>query len=216
MGTEVSDRTKRDFDSINYQVAVQRIQAAADIAKGQGNVLVLAYSGGKDSDVLLDLAIKSGIRFEVQHNLTTVDAPETVFYIRGVFARLNSLGIKTAINSPVEIVTASGKTERASMWNLIVKKQIPPMRNARYCCEFFKERSFEGQHVLLGVRWSESYKRKKRGLHETIHRKKEARIVFYDENDDKRKLTEICRLRARIATNPIIDWTDADVFCYIT
>jgi phosphoadenosine phosphosulfate reductase len=195
--------------------AVERIKEAYTIAENLGNVLVLAYSGGKDSDILLDLAVKSGVQFTAQHNHTTVDAPETIYHIREVFAKLNARGITAIINYPDEIETADGKRKRASMWNLIVKKQMPPMRNARYCCEFFKERRFDGQHILTGVRWTESPKRKTRGLHETLGGLAENRVIYYDENDDKRKLTEMCRLHARIATNPIIDWSDADVWCCI-
>jgi tRNA(Ile)-lysidine synthase TilS/MesJ len=33
-----------------------------------GKTLIVAYSGGKDSDVLLDLAGKSGAAFEAQRN----------------------------------------------------------------------------------------------------------------------------------------------------
>lgn len=40
------------------------------------------YSGEKDSDVILHLAKKSGIKFQAVHNHTTVDAPETVRYVR--------------------------------------------------------------------------------------------------------------------------------------
>lgn len=38
----------------------------------------LAYSGGKDSDCIKILAQLAGVKFEAVHNLTTVDAPETV------------------------------------------------------------------------------------------------------------------------------------------
>jgi len=34
-------------------IAIERIRNAANIARGMGNTLVVAYSGGKDSDVLL-------------------------------------------------------------------------------------------------------------------------------------------------------------------
>lgn len=53
-----------------------------------GHTLIVAYSGGKDSDVLLALAIKSGVTFAVQHNHTTADALQTVYHIREVFKRL--------------------------------------------------------------------------------------------------------------------------------
>ena len=195
--------------------AISRITHAAGIAGQMGNTLVLAYSGGKDSDVLLDLAIKSGVPFIVQHNHTTVDAPETVYHIREVFAGLRDRGIETRINYPGEIETVGGKRTRASMWNLIPKKQMPPTRLARYCCEYFKERRFDGQHIMTGVRWAESAKRKTRWLHEKLDPNPEKRVVYFDENDDGHKLMDICQLRSRVATNPIIDWTDADVWCCV-
>ena len=42
----------------------------------------LAYSGGKDSDTIKILATVAGVKFEAVHNLTTVDAPETVQYVK--------------------------------------------------------------------------------------------------------------------------------------
>lgn len=55
-----------------------------------GKPLVLTYSGGKDSDVMLDLAIKTlkPDEFEVINSHTSVDAPETVYHIRDVFNRV--------------------------------------------------------------------------------------------------------------------------------
>jgi phosphoadenosine phosphosulfate reductase len=195
--------------------AILRIQQAYEIAKQLGNTLVIAYSGGKDSDVLLDLAIKSEVSIIVQHNHTTMDAPETVYHIRAVFERLKAQGITTKINYPPDIQTADGKTVRASIWNLIPKNRMPPTRLVRYCCSFFKERQFDRQHIVTGVRWAESAKRKMRGLHETLNKNKQNRVVYFDENDEAHKMTEICQLHARIITNPIIDWADSDVWCYI-
>ena len=42
--------------------------------------IICTYSGGKDSDVLLDLFIRSGVEFEAHNSHTTVDAPDTVYY----------------------------------------------------------------------------------------------------------------------------------------
>jgi phosphoadenosine phosphosulfate reductase len=174
------------------------------MAEAMDNTLVLAYSGGKDSDVLLDLAIKSGAPFRVEHNHTTVDAPQTVYHIREVFARLESQRVSTKINMP-----------DVTMWDLIVKKGIPPTRKIRYCCEHLKESCFNDRHLMTGVRWKESHNRKQRGLHEYLHRNKDKRIVFFDENDEAHKLTGICQMRNRIVTNPIIDWSDTDIWDYI-
>jgi len=196
-------------------IAIKRIKAAAEVANEMGNNLIVAYSGGKDSEVLLDLALRSDVEFKVEHNHTTVDAPETVWHIKEVFHGLSNKGITTKINYPDEITDVDGRTVRASMWNLIPVKRMPPTRIARYCCEFFKERRFDGQHIMTGVRWAESNKRKNRGAWESLHKDKQKRIIYYDENDDAQKLTDICQLRARIATNPIIDWTDGEIWRYI-
>ncbi|MDR2044881.1 MAG: DNA cytosine methyltransferase [Clostridium sp.] len=201
--------------TVKEQKAIMRIKEAYLIAERMGKTLIVAYSGGKDSDVLLDLAIKSGVPFEVQHNHTTADAPQTVYHIRGVFKRLTEQGIPCKINDPPEIEDADGKRVRATMWSLIPKKGMPPTRLARYCCGYFKERRFENQHLLMGIRWAESTARKTRGLHESLRPKKKDRVVFMDENDDRRKLQEICHMRNSIATNPIIDWTDREVWEYL-
>ena len=48
---------------------------------------IVGYSGGKDSDVLVSLFRHAGVKFMVMHNHTTIDAPETVYYIRKKFAK---------------------------------------------------------------------------------------------------------------------------------
>lgn len=100
----------------------------------------LGYSGGKDSDVILHLAKKAGVPFVAVHNLTTVDAPETVRYIK----------------SKPEVLIEYPKL---SMWKLIVKHKTPPTRLVRYCCAELKERSGIGKKVVTGVRKAESRKR---------------------------------------------------------
>lgn len=102
----------------------------------------LCYSGGKDSDAIRILAQLAGVKHECKHNLTTVDAPETVRYVREMIGKEN-------INYPKE-----------SMWQLIVRKRMPPTRMVRYCCETLKEHGGEGRLKITGVRWDESRKRK--------------------------------------------------------
>lgn len=108
----------------------------------------LAYSGGKDSTVLLDLARRSGVKFDAHYNLTTVDPPELVYFIR---------------TQPDVIVESPEKT----MWELIIESRMPPTRMARYCCQILKERGGSGRKVLTGVRRAESVKRSKRQQVET-------------------------------------------------
>lgn len=101
----------------------------------------LCYSGGKDSDAIRILATLAGVKHECKHNLTTVDAPETVYYVR------KTIGKENIVVPPL------------SMWQLIVKEKYPPTRLARYCCEELKERGGQGRIKITGVRWSESNNR---------------------------------------------------------
>ena len=62
--------------------AIERLKAASDMSlRLYKQPLVITYSGGKGSDVLLHLAETSGIQFEVLHSLTTADAPQTAYHI---------------------------------------------------------------------------------------------------------------------------------------
>lgn len=66
-----------------------------------GLPIVLTYSGGKDSDALIEVAKASGEPFEVHHSHTTCDAPETVYHIREKFRQLELEGIKCSIEHPI-------------------------------------------------------------------------------------------------------------------
>ena len=188
------------------QLAIARLQEASRMSlQVYKQPLVVTTSGGKDSSVCVALAERAGIPFEVQHNHTTADAPETVYFVRAEFERLELAGIQCTVNHPVY------KGKRTSMWSLIPQKLIPPMRIRRYCCSVLKERGGAGRFIVTGVRWAESFMRKNnRGIYEAGRE-----IILNNDNDDRRRLFENCRLKARRVCNPIIDWTDADVWDYI-
>lgn len=70
--------------------------------------------------------------------------------------------------------------------------------------------------ITTGVRWAESSSRKNsRGIYERSHADKEKRIILNNDNDDKRMLFENCRLKGKRVVNPIVDWTDDDVWEFI-
>lgn len=190
--------------------AIERLKIASEMSlMHYKKPLLITYSGGKDSAVLLDLAEKSEIPFEVVHSHTTVDAPETVYHVREEFHRLENKGIKCHIERPMY------KGQPTSMWELIPKKKMPPTRIARYCCSILKETSGQNRFIATGVRRSESAKRKNRGIYETMHRSKDRKIVLNNDNDDTRRLFETCAFQGKRICNPIIDWSDNDIWNYI-
>ena len=173
--------------------------------------LVITYSGGKDSDVLLHLAEISGIPFEVLHSLTTADAPETVRHVYDTLKRLEGKGIKCTVDKHVQ-----SDGNRVTMWNLIPRKLMPPTRLARYCCAELKEGGGKGRFIATGVRWAESTARKKnRGTLEVLATTgRKNNFVLLNDNDEKRRLFETCQLKGERVVNPIIDWQEADVLDY--
>ncbi len=192
------------------QTAIERLKIASEMSLAKyGQPLIITDSGGKDSSVVKELAIRSGIPFEVMHNHTTADAPETVRFVRQEAKRLEELGIKYIINMP----TYKGKS--VSMWSLIPQKLMPPTRVVRYCCAVLKETGGAGRFIATGVRWAESTSRKNsRGIYEKGG-DKEHRIILNNDNDDKRMLFENCRLKAKRVVNPIVDWKDGDVWDFL-
>lgn len=169
--------------------AIERIKTASEMSlKFYEKPLVCTYSGGKDSDVLLELFKRSEIPFELHHSHTTADAPQTVWHVREVFKKAEEGGIKAQIQIP------TFKGERISMWSLIPMKVTPPTRIARYCCQVLKETGCKNRMIATGVRWDESLKRSKREAYETFGATAKSAIRISDEkmlltdNDDTRKM----------------------------
>jgi phosphoadenosine phosphosulfate reductase len=157
----------------------------------------LAFSGGKDSQCIYHLAKEAGVKFDAHYNLTTVDPPELVYFIRE--------------NYPDVIVEKPEMT----MWQLIVKHRMPPTRLARYCCEVLKERGGEGRVCVTGVRWAESSRRKNSRAAIELRKRKTAKPILFNDNEEARRTIETCQLKGKQIVNPIIDWEDDDVWAYI-
>lgn len=193
------------------QKAILRLQEAARMSEEYYEApLLLTDSGGKDSSVVKALAERAGIKYEVCHSHTTADAPETVMFVRAEFKRMEEKGVKCTVNYPYY------KGQRVTMWSLIPQKMMPPTRLVRYCCAVLKETAGDGRYIVTGVRWAESQRRKKtRGIYEAIAKRSNDRVILTNDNDDRRQLFETCMARRKATCNPIIDWTDADVWDYI-
>lgn len=192
------------------QTAIERLKAASDMSlRLFEKPLVITYSGGKDSDVLLHLARASGIPFEVLHSLTTADAPETVRHVYDTFRRLEEKGVKCDVDKHVQ-----PDGSRVTMWNLIPRKLMPPTRLVRYCCAVLKEGGGKDRFIATGVRWAESTARKRRGGLEVLTSKPQSKLILSNDNDEDRRLFETCQLKGKRVVNPIIDWKDNEVLDY--
>ena len=194
--------------------AIGRIKMASEMSLSYyGKPLICTYSGGKDSDVMLELFKRSGVPFEVLHSHTTADAPQTVYHVREMFRRLEQEGVRCSIDYHVQ-----PDGSRVTMWGLIVKKLMPPTRFMRYCCSVLKESGTRGRMAATGVRWGESNMRKNRESFEAVMPKKKDAIRISDEkmlltdNGSTRRLFERCEIKAETLVNPIIDWADSEVW----
>lgn len=164
----------------------------------------VAFSGGKDSQVIYQLCREAGVKFDAHYNITGIDPPELVYFIRENYPDVER------------------HQHEKSMFQLMEKKGLPT-RLKRFCCAELKERGGQGRFVITGVRWAESARRKnQRGMIEfdtygsQSKKAKEQREIFLNsDNDEKRKMIEECQVKGKHILNPIIDWTEDDVWDYI-
>ena len=106
----------------------------------QDGDIELSYSGGKDSDVILELAKMAGIPYRAIYKATTIDPPGTIAHAKEMGAE----------------VIHPDKT-----FFQLVSKSGFPSRFSRECCSVLKEYKV-CDRAIQGIRRSESKKRAKR------------------------------------------------------
>lgn len=111
----------------------------------------LAFSGGKDSVVIKHLAIMAGVKFDAHYNVTTIDPPELIYFIKEHHSDV-------VWNRP-----------KMPFLSRMVEKGFPPLRHMRWCCKEYKERGGSGRTVVTGVRAQESKKRASRNMVDTCY-----------------------------------------------
>jgi phosphoadenosine phosphosulfate reductase len=191
--------------------ALERIHAFASAAEKIAGGYTVCVSGGKDSSIITELCLMAGVPCTFAHAHTSIDHPQTVYFIREEAERLRRLGYTFTIEIPR---TREGKQK--TMWNLVAKYGFPT-RIQRYCCAQLKEFVGKGKYVITGVRWAESVQRRKqRGVHEVLTARMADKIILNNDNDMKRKFTEICTGQQKYVLNPIVDWSDDEVWEFIT
>lgn len=133
--------TQYNFAGLNkIEVAIARIK---EFEPPEG--YYLAFSGGKDSIVVYDLVVKSGVKFIAHYSQGGIDPPELVQFIRKEYPNV-------VFDRPA-----------MSVWKGVMSHGMP-RRQARWCCELIKEKHGSGQRVLTGIRWAESSRRASRRM----------------------------------------------------
>lgn len=195
----------------------------------------LAFSGGKDSVVTKALADMAGVKYSARYRVTTVDPPELVRFIKDCYPDV----IREIPRYKDDYKNKKLRGKPITMWNLIPEKMMPPTRIVRYCCEKLKEDGGDGGVAVTGVRWAESDNRKKnqgavviqgdyrREIDENQQtlfddeeldlevNERHGSLILTNDNEDNRRLVEHCIRRHKITVNPIIEWTDEDVWEFI-
>lgn len=178
----------------------------------------LAFSGGKDSCVCKALLDMSGCKYDAHYRVTGIDPPELVKFIKEFHPDVQREVPRDKDGKPI------------TMWKLIEKKLMPPTRAVRYCCQELKESGGDGRMCVTGVRWAESINRKNNQGAVLIRDKKHSKdmiksghfvenkkdgVILVNDNEDSRRMIERCYKANKTTVNPIIEWTDADVWDFI-
>lgn len=181
----------------------------------------VAFSGGKDSQCVYHLCEMAGVKFDAHYRITSVDPPELVRFIKEQYPDVHRDYPRDKNGNVV------------TMWNLIPRRNMPPTRLARYCCQELKEGGGVGRLTITGVRWAESANRKANQGEVTIFGKHKSTVkalqemganfqktvrggvVLNTDNDANRRAVEFCYRTRKTMLNPIIDWEDDDVWEFL-
>ena len=178
------------------ETAIETIQKAESLAlKYQDYGFHLAFSGGKDSQVIYELAKMAEVKFKAVMQVTTLDPPELMKFVRK--------------NYPDVIM----ERPKINFYKLIIKKMGLPMMKMRYCCQYLKEQSGGGTVTIIGIRRAESNKRAKRNELEISGRKYSNTLDQF--NIDNKDQILCVNGKDKILLSPIIKWTNADVWNFI-
>lgn len=201
----MNDRLKRLTDN-----AIKFIQNAEQLALRMDNRgFHVAFSGGKDSQVLLALVEMSGCKYHAEMQVTSVDSPNLMKFVRTYYPQVH-------LNLPIR-----------NMQQLIIDKGMLPTRKARYCCAELKEKAGAGSCTCIGIRRAESSKRSKRHAVEIIGERIGYDIIdgiLYEQQDswgcqlfdnDKQSNVYCVSGKDKVTISPIIEWTDKDIWDFI-
>lgn len=168
----------------------------------------VAFSGGKDSQVMLALVEMAGVKYHAEMQVTSVDPPNLMRFVRTHYPQVK-------LNLP-----------ELNMRQLIIKKGMLPTRIARFCCKEFKEQAGAGCVTCIGIRAAESVKRSKRhaievqGTYtgfEIVDGKLQEATPGGEQLFDMDADTKVYCVKGKdkVTIAPIFKWTDNDVWNFI-
>jgi phosphoadenosine phosphosulfate reductase len=136
----MTDQQFLALSEFNLDAMVERAcEAMRQYAKPGG--YLGAFSGGKDSIVIKQLALEAGLVVDWHYHQTTIDPPELVRFIKHQHA---------------DVVW--DKPREHLLTRAVIKGL--PTRRVRWCCQEYKETHDESDRtVILGIRSSESPRR---------------------------------------------------------
>lgn len=180
---------------IDYSINLLRKAERMALDLDSENGFYLAFSGGKDSQALYHIAKLAGVKFKAHMNLTSIDPPEVIRFVKKHYP-------------DVELIKP-----KMSIYDMAKKKGFMPTRRLRWCCAEFKEISGVGKVTLIGIRHAESARRSKRNEIETGDRKFSGNFDQWSEH--KEKMVACVGGKDKILVSPIIYWTEEDVWEFL-
>lgn len=184
-------------DKINYSIDLLRKSEKMALKMDPENGFYLAFSGGKDSQALYHIAQMAGVKFKAHMNLTSVDPPEVIRFVKKNYPDVKLIKPKMSI------------------YDMALKKHLPPTRIMRWCCAEFKEMSGGGKVTLIGIRNQESPRRSKRKEVSTQIKGTRTEETFDQWSEHKEKMIACASGKDKILISPIINWTERDVWEFL-
>lgn len=182
---------------IEYSIDLLRKSEKMDIRLDPENGFYLAFSGGKDSQALYHIALMAGVKFKAHMNLTSVDPPEVIRFVKKQYP-------------DVELIKP-----KMSIYDMALKKHILPTGRLRWCCAEFKEMSGAGKVTLIGIRKEESARRSKREEVSINIKGKRTEETFDQWSEHQEKMVTCVGGKDKILVSPIIHWAERDVWEFL-
>lgn len=206
-------------DKIIYSVNLIRKAERLALAYDPENGFFNTFSGGKDSQCLYHLMQIAGVKHKTHMNLTSIDPPEVIRFVKTQYPDVE-------LSKPKD-----------SIFNIAIKEKYLPTMRMRWCCNEYKENAGAGKVTTIGIRHDESPRRRKRNEVEVSSRKFSGTLEGLDEyrnelnsrkrrgrkpaveinitNADGERVLGCIHGKETLLISPIINWSNEDVWTFL-